>query len=177
MNMKINEQIINILKDFNINPDDGIPYLLALHFNYNPEYIPDSLKQKINISKIVEQENTGLKWNIALFEGSTIDQAWDWVVNEYIALFAKIGKGTHKREAVSRMKRLFANNPELRKDDVLGATEMYLYNTNAKFARLPHYFIEKGVGGNKTQDILEWIDKYKLTQDSFQDRDISRRLL
>lgn len=176
--MKINEKVIETLKRFGIKPDDGVPYLLSLHFGYNPEYVPDTLKQKVNVSKIVESEVTGLKWNVALFEGSTIDQPWDWVVTEYIALFARVGKGTHKREATARMKRLFASHPEIRKEEILGATEMYLYNTESKFVRLPHYFIEKGDGGNKTQDILDWIDKYRLSQEQEQgDRDISRRLL
>lgn len=176
--MKINENIKTILESFNINYEEAVPYLLSLYFGFNPEYIPDQLKQRVNISKIIEVENHVLKWNIPLFEGETTDQKWEWVNTEYIELFAKIGKGTHKREALTRMKRLFSQNPDIRKDEVIGATEMYLYNTDSKYARLPHYFIEKGTGGDKTQDILEWIDKYRLKEaDVAEERDISRRLL
>lgn len=175
--MKLNENIKPVLESFGIIYEEAIPYLLSLYFGFNPDYIPDYIKQKVNITKIVEYSGNEFKWNIPLFEGmEPVDNRWSWVITEYIALFAKIGKGTNKREALTRMKRLFATNPDIRKEEVLGATEMYLYNTESKFVRLPHYFIEKGVGGDKTQDILEWIDKYRLTQENGE-RDVSRRLL
>lgn len=176
--MKLNENIKPVLESFGIIYEEAIPYLLSLYFGFNPDYIPDYLKQKVNISKIVEMEDDVLKWNIPLFEGAIVDQKWEWVATEYVALFAAIGKGTHKREALTRMKRLFSANPDIRKDEVIGATEMYLYNTESKYARLPHYFIEKGTGGDKTQDILEWIEKYRLVEsDKTEDRDMTRRLL
>lgn len=157
--MKINDNVLEILEEFKIRKDDGICYLLCLYYGYKPSYIPEDIVYKINASKIVENDGTaGLKWNIPLFEGQTT--VWDWVETEYVALFEKVGKATHKREAVSRMKKLFAKHPEIRKEEVLGATELYLYNDN--FPRFPHYFIEKGSGAEKTQDILDWIDKYRI---------------
>jgi hypothetical protein len=35
---------------------------------------------------------------------------------------------------------------------------------------MPHYFIEKGIGADKTQTILTWIDKYKELQEEQEGR-------
>lgn len=164
--MVINKKILEILKEFNIIQDDGICYLMCLYHNYNPTYIPDLLKQKVNLTKIVVQTEKGTTWNIPLYEGSEI--AFEWVKREYVPLFEEKNKrrGGKVREATSRMKKLFASYPDIRKDDVIGATKMYLRNTDADYIRFPHYFIEKGVGVEKSYDILDWIDKYKLSQDT-----------
>lgn len=163
----INEEIKKILREFNISEKDGIPYLLSLHFGYFPEYFPDYLKSRINLTKIVDSSGNGITWNIPLFAGGV--SKFDWVKDRYIELFKKVGKGTNVRESTVRMKRLFAENPEIRIDDVIGATEMYLTATDSKFVRMPHYFIQKGSGGAKTEDILDWIDRYKETTNDGQD--------
>ena len=162
--MKINKKIYETLEEFNISSGNGILYLLSLYFNTGENSIPDIFKRKVLSTKIVENTDTGLKWNIPLFEGAEI--AFAWVETEYIPLFEKAGKDKYKREALVRIKKLFAENPEIRKDEIIGATEMYLLNTDPKFVRFPHYFIEKGRGGEKIQEILEWIDKYRLTQEN-----------
>lgn len=156
--MNINSRIIETLKEFNINKDDGLTYLFALYYGLQPNYIPGDVQSKVSASRIVEIGKTGLQWNIPLFEEQTT--AFDWVEKEYIPLFAGINKATNKREATARMKKLFAQNPDIRKEEVLGATELYIFN-NGNYSRLPHYFIEKGSGADKTQDILDWIDKYR----------------
>jgi len=64
------------------------------------------------------------------------------------------------------MKKLFAENPSIRKGDIIGATKMYLYNTDPRFIRFPLLFsFQKGAGASKINDILSWIDKYKLVED------------
>lgn len=157
MNMKVNSRILETLSEFKIGAHDGLTYLLALYHDLVPSYIPLDIRQKISASRIVEFTNTGKQWNIPLFEEQ--QTAFDWVEKEYIPLFEPVGKATNKREALTRMKQLFAKNPDIRKEEVLGATELYIFNE--KFPRLPHYFIQKGSGADKTQDILDWIDKYR----------------
>lgn len=171
--MEINSEILTTLEEFKIRREDGIPYLLSLYFGYNPTYIPDDIKLKVNLSKIVEADKAGFKWNIPLFEGQEI--AFEWVKTEYVELFRPYGKATNVREATERMKRLFAKNPDIRKEEVLGATELYLFN-ESNFARLPHYFIEKGKGGERTQDILDWIDKYRSTHQEIRNNDVQTGL-
>ena len=162
MSMKINSNILEILEEFKIRKDDGICYLLSVYHGYKPSYVPQDIIYKIMASKIIEESKTGIQWNVPLFEGQ--ETVWEWVETEYVKMFADAGNGGFVRESITRMKKLFAKNPEIRKDDVLGATRLYLYNTNLGFIRKPHYFIEKGVGGDKTQDILDWIDKYKIVE-------------
>ena len=164
--MKINEQILDILKEFGIRKDDGICYLISLYHGYKPTYIPDVLKQKINLTKIVVNDRTGITWNIPLYSGA--ETAFEWVKTEYVPMFKERNskKGGKVREATSRMKKLFAANPDIRKDEVIGATRMYLLNTNPDYIRFPHYFIEKGVGAEKSWDVLDWIEKYRLTEDT-----------
>ena len=164
--MRINPEIKKILKEFGIGEAEGVCYLLSLHFGYQPAYIEDHFKQKVNITKIVVPDDGSLKWNIALFQGQEV--AFAWVKDEYTTLFSdkNRSRGGKVREATSRMKRLFAENPDIRKEEVIGATRMYLNNTDSDYIRFPHYFIEKGRGGEKTQDILDWIEKYRIYQDT-----------
>lgn len=176
--MKINETVKKILIEEGVDPNDGLAVLLSFYFNLKTKVFPEILIQKIHTLGIYEISIDGdLIWKEPLFQGEEVkDQRWSWVEDEYIKMFSEIGKGSHKREALARMKKLFAENPDIRKEEVLGATESYLINTNSKFVRLPHYFIEKGVGTNKTQDILEWIDKYRAVQERQVNRDATRRL-
>lgn len=159
--MKINERILDVLKEFRIPKEDGLCYLLALYYDYKPSYIPDELKRKMNITQIVTSDNGIIKWNIQLFEGQEI--AFDWVKTEYCQLFKDKNelRGGNSREAISRLKNLFSKHPDIRKEEILGATKMYLQNTDANYIMFPHYFIEKGIGATKTETILNWVDLYR----------------
>lgn len=181
--MEINTDIYEVLEDFKIKREDGICYLLSLYFGFSPTYIPEDVKLKINLSKIIEIEiikdkKDRIKWNIPLFEGQEV--AFEWVKTEYVELFRPYGKASNVKDATDRMKKLFAKNPDIRKEEVLGATEMYLYSEAHRpmFIRMPHYFIEKGRGGERTQDILDWIDKYRNnvseTKQTYQGENLSK---
>lgn len=162
--MEINIRILEIFEEVKIHKADGICYLLSLFYGYEPSYIPDYIKIKMNMTKIYTNLDGNLHWNVPLFEGQTT--AFDWVKTEYAPLFkeANPDRGGKIRESVARMKKLFAKNPDVRKEDVIGATKMYLFNTDYNYIRFPHYFIEKGVGADKTSDLLDWVEKYKLSQ-------------
>lgn len=159
--MKINDKILEILKIHNIKKDDGISYLISLYYQLNPTFIPENIKEKIIKSKIITFDKKNIIFNIKLFENT--ENHFDWVKTEYIPLFKNKNKtkGGKVRESTIRMKSLFSNYPEIRKNDVIEATKFYLKCTEADFIRFPHYFIQKGVGVEKTNDILDWIDKVK----------------
>lgn len=162
--MTLNSKILEILSEVGISKDDGVCYLISLYYGLHPSYIPEELKIKMNMTgifKVDDMTRQDIQWIIPLF--SEQQTAFEWVKTEYIELFKSVGKGTHSREAITRMKKLFASNPDIRKEDILGATRMYINSTSPTYVRLPHYFIEKGTGGDKTQDILEWVDKYRLS--------------
>jgi len=174
----INPIITELLTEGKVRQADGICYLLSLYYGYKPTYVPDEIKQKVHSLGIVEldttfgvdvsSKETPLKWNIPLFEGA--ETKFSWVVTEYLALFKPFGKDdTYKRECTKRMKSLFAKNPEIRKEDVLRGTSMYIKeclkrNLVPRLVKSPHYFIKKGTGNDATQDILTWVDKYKKVQ-------------
>lgn len=173
--MKINKKISETFTRFSIDPDEGLLYLLGLFFSLNVDHLDESMKKKVLMSKVVEYSTTGLKWNIPLFEGQ--ETAFAWVTDEYVKLFASCDKDTNAREATARMKKLFAENPDIRKEEVLSATEMYLSNTNPKYVKLPHYFLRKGAGADLTQDILTWVERLRTSIEQSVDRDNSRKLL
>lgn len=162
--MNINDEILEIFEECKIQKDDGICYLLSLYYSYKPSYIPDTLKQKMNITGIYTEDKGSIKWNVPLFDGQ--QTAFDWV-KDYVKLFkdANSERGGHVKEATNLIKKLFAVNPEIRKDDIIGATKLYIRNTDVRYIMFPHYFIQKGVGAAKTQTILTWLEKYESAKD------------
>lgn len=159
--MEINERVLEIFREFKIFPDDGICYLISLFHGYKPTYIPEEIKKKINLTNIVEERDKNLHWNIPLYQGQTTN--FEWVAKEYMRMFHQVNPERRgvKRSCIARMKKLFAKHPDIRKEEVLGATRMYLMATDSRYIRMSHYFIEKGTGATKTSDILEWIDRYR----------------
>jgi len=162
--MEINKVILEAFKEANIRQDDGICYLLSLYYGFNPTYIPDDFKMRMNTLRIYEYNKDVLRWNVPLFDGQEL--AFGWVEKDYVSMFkdANSSKGGKVRESIVRMKKLFAHHPDIRKEEVLNATRMYIMNTDPNYLRFPHYFIEKGVGVDKTYDLLDWIEKYRLSQ-------------
>ena len=75
--MEINDEILEILSELKIQKDNGICYLLSLFYGYKPEFIPDTFKQRMNITGIYQEERGSIKWNVPLFEGQ--QTAFEWV--------------------------------------------------------------------------------------------------
>ena len=165
--MTINPEITKILKQFKIREEEGICYLLCMYYCLNPipDFIPDSLKSKVIATNIFSFNKGVLTWNVPKFEKHNIH--FEWVEKEYIPLFTKIGKLPYVKECQIRMQQLFAEHPDIRKEEVLEATKQYISTTEVNFVRQPHYFISKGVGKDKTYDLYQHIcairDKAKST--------------
>lgn len=161
--MIINEKLKEIMQALDIPYAEGMSYLIDCYFDTVTRYTPSELKKQIDESGIFDINGSKvLKWNIPLFQGQEVK--FNWVETEYLPIFPSfiVGKTKYLRESLARMKKLFAENPELRKEEVIEATKLYMQNqTNTKFIRLPHYFIQKGVGVAKIQDILTWVDAYR----------------
>jgi hypothetical protein len=166
--MTINTEVKEILREFDISLDDGLMYLLSIYYGYTPSYIPDSLKSRINRTKIIVRDDKGeLKWNVSLFEGQ--ETKFDWVATEWMPIFANLNpdrKGV-KRTAISRMKKFFAKNPDYRKEDVMEATRMYAKSVDdTNYTVTSHYFIYKGVGAEKVSLLEEWCEKLDVARRS-----------
>lgn len=160
--MKINEDIYDIFREFSIDREDGMCYLISLYFGFDPSYIPSNLKAKVNATKIVEKGSKGLQWNIPLFDKQ--ETAFKWVEDEYVPLIRESSQRdgpAYITESVRRMKKFFSENPDVRKQDVMEATKMYVRQIDPNFIQYPHYFISKGKGAEKTSNLLTWIEKYR----------------
>jgi len=159
----INPKIIEILTKNPGSIDDGIVYLLAKHYGYTPSYFPESLIARMNRTGIYFiDRNKSLQWKVPLFDGVEED-SYSWVKAEYWTMFKHFGtdKQGNGNQCVRLMKNLFIEYPDIRKHEVLGATTMYLQATNPLYIRRSHYFIQKGQGASKTNDILTWIEAFR----------------
>ena len=87
---------------------------------------------------------------------------WAWVKDEYCAMFKAKNptKGGKVRESVARMKKMFSAMPEMRKEDVILTTKLYLSQTDSRFIRFPHYFLKKGQGADAIYEFADWYEKY-----------------
>lgn len=164
--MIINPKIEEVLQEFGIPREDGISYLLSIYFDVRPSYTPRLLIQRMNITNILTlDENKLLAWRIPLFQiDETNDTKWSWV-EDWMDSFKAVNKdrrGT-KSSVYKYMKEFFSQNPDVRKDEVIGATNMYFKNLdNSKYCKKSHKFIYEGAGKFRVSLLEEWIEKYRL---------------
>ena len=169
--MKINEDILPILSELNIGQNDGLAFLLLKYYDIKPSFIPSALESKMNLTGIYYKDhNNSLAWKVPLFDEQ--QTAFDWVKSEYVPLFRAVNpeKVGNQNTTVRLMKKFFAETPDVRKDEVLGASIFYLKNTDPKYIRQCHYFIRKGAGANMVSDLTEWVEKYR----KYQERETGR---
>ena len=165
--MEINQQIRDLLDSFGINQEDGLSYLLSVYFECRPSYTPTILIQKINATNILGiGASRELIWNIPLFVSSVeTDGKWDWVKlwNKSFGDINPKRKGSDK-DCIIRMKKFFSENPEVRKEDVIGATKLYFNSLSSRdYLTSSHYFIVKGSVRNRDRvSALEvWVERYQ----------------
>ena len=163
--MEINQQIRDLLDSFGINQEDGLSYLLSVYYDCRPSYTPTILIQKINATNILGiGASRELIWNIPLFVASVeTDGKWDWVKlwNKSFGDINPKRRGTDK-DCISRMKKFFTENPEVRKEDVVNATQMYFSSlSDRQYLISSHYFIYKGVGRDKLSALAGWVERYQ----------------
>jgi hypothetical protein len=163
--MTINSQIKTSLQEFGIPVDDGIAYLLSVYFECRPSYTPSLLIQRVNLTNILGiDENRDLKWNIPLFEEMSTAGKWEWV-KDWVDSFGNINKlrRGNVKTATTRMKAFFAENPDVRKEEIIGATQMYFRSlSSSEYLTTSHYFIFKDKGKDRVSPLEEWIEKYQL---------------
>ena len=167
-----NKKVIEIINECGFELDDVLNYLVSLHFNLNPTYIPELVKKQTNLTGILQRDYTKgtVVWTVPLFDSKpsislvSEDTKWEWVHTEYRKLFMEIKgiAGGDKKGCITKMKKFFSENPEVRKDQVLLAAKMYITDfangtNDPKFMQRADYFISKivkGEGGNSSQSRL-----------------------
>jgi hypothetical protein len=163
--MTINQELVKFLHNSNVECDLALLYLLSLYHGLTTDdLIPEATVRAVNTIGIVERDyktNT-LNWHIALYDGQSTDGVWEWV-NEFRKLFASKNKERegNKKACVQRMKMFFTQNPDIRKQDVLEATMMYLRSTDPKYVKMAERFIFDGQGNYKTSLLTDWVDRLR----------------
>jgi tRNA G18 (ribose-2'-O)-methylase SpoU len=117
----------------------------------------------MNVTNILGIDaNREVIWHVPLFEQDSQDK-WQWVL-EWNAEFKRINKlrKAPDKDVITRMKAFFADNPDVRKEEVIEGTNLYFKSLNsAEYLISSHYFISKGVGRDRTSALLGWIEKYR----------------
>lgn len=160
--MKINQEIFKLLEEHDVDKNEGVLYLLSIYHNVESNCISEKTIRIVNNLGVVERDyktNT-LIWHVALYEGQNVDSVWDWV-NQYRDLFASKNKERvgSRKTCVQRMKMFFAENPHVRKEDVLEATTMYLRTIEPQFVKTAERFIYDGQGNYKTSMLTSWVER------------------
>jgi len=147
---------------------DGLSYLLCLHFGTEPSYIPIELERKVLSTNIVTKDySTGeLKLNVALFEES--ENGFEWI-SEWMDLFKNVNperKGV-KADVLRRMKIFFTNNPSVRKQDVMEATQHYLNTLSSPmYCKKSHKFIQEQDGSSMLLDYVDNLQAIKAQEEA-----------
>ncbi len=161
--MELNPEIKKRFKNTG-HYDICMAYLLARHFELNLDAF--ALAEHRILSSLMEKEIISMDSKAALLiplfkPEKKEDDRFGWVKKEYVALFKakNARKGGHIKESTLRIKKFLKSNPNYGKDDIIAATKLYLDSTDWQYIRDPHYFISKGVGQDRTEDVLNWIEK------------------
>lgn len=159
--MEINPRIEDKLEGKVSNFDACILTMLAIHFNLKSAiHISEKMEELLLKNSLIEKLPGGGYKNLIHPIGRE-DERFEWVKSEYVAMFKEKNsrKGGHIKESANRFKKFFKENPQYGKQEVLRATRLYLDSTDYQFIRFPHYFISKGSGDNRVEEILTWIEK------------------
>lgn len=175
----INPKLKEVFQQHNIDYSEGMVYLLAVYykvpFNDNLKKALEKTIVKVNVSHIMEREySTGdIKWNMPLF--NTQEIKWFWVDEEYRKLFKNIrpDRAGTSVTCLRRMKELFRENPEIRKEDVMEATRLYISEVNSDYLQGADYFIKKGVGASATSKLMEHLERIALKKEVDQIRNLN----
>lgn len=153
--MKLNQQLRDIFKEYNIDPVEGILCLFSIYHNVTLsgeiEKVLQPTMMQINIANIVSKDYKSnpprIVWNVPLYEGElNNDSNWAWIETEYRPLFKAANKlkAGSPSSCLRKMKDFFAKHPSVRKDDVIAATKMYITSVNdPNYLQQADYFIFK----------------------------------
>ena len=157
--MKVNDEIIKTLKNNNISLDDGLTYLISLYYDLKPTFIPEVLKSQILVSGIISPKEGEVYWKIPLFEETISHFEW---VKEYREAFKRINpeRAGNLNTCISRFKKYFAENPEVRVEDVKDAVNMYFRSVrDPQYLMKSHNFIFMGQAANRTSELEVWVER------------------
>jgi len=159
--LNFNTDVVQLLKDNDINVNDGKLILIALYFNLKPTFVPDDLKHKISKLGLFtyDKSKKEIKWKFDIFNQSEID----WL-DEYRDLFKNVNKERKgdKKTVNNKLKKFMINYPTVTKEQIFNATKLYLREQNPTYVMDSGYFIEKN-GNSKILEYLNRLNKEEVT--------------
>lgn len=157
--LNFNSDVVQLLKDNDINVNDGKLILIALYFNLRPTFVPDDLKHKIFKLGLFtyDKSKKEIKWKFDIFNTGEID----WL-DEYRDLFKNVNKERKgdKKTVNNKLKKFMINYPTVTKEQIINATKLYLREQNPTYVMDSGYFIEKN-GNSKILEYLNRLNKEK----------------
>lgn len=161
--------------------------LLVLKMNFDIEKIYNespTLQKTVKVLLCnhvidIDWETYEVVFNIELFENKNFNNSdsWSWIENEYIPLFTRVRSdaGGTLTSSMNRMKKFFSENPDVRKEDILQAVQLYLKTINdPQYLQRADYFIKKGVGVNATSRLEEFV---KIVKSKEEDENNTHRMI
>lgn len=164
-NMEFNSEIKKILVKNNIKIDDGLLVLVGIYFDIGYNSFNQDVFKKLSTLGIFSKDyvSNSIVWNIPLFEEQ--ETGFEWI-GEWMDLFKQINperRGT-KADVLRRMRRFFALNPSVRKEDVFNATKRYLSGiSDPTYCKKSHKFIAEQDGSSMLKEFIETTQKENLT--------------
>lgn len=164
MKREFNPQLKMLLEENNIDVNNALCYLLSVFYELDCSCFSDRLKKEVQLLNIfvLKYEKKEVVWEISLFKD--FDVNFDWV-NEYRDLFKNVNpkRNGSKQVVTSRMRKLFSLYPDIRKDEVLGATKLYLDSVdNYNYITTAERFLFQDRDGSP---IIDWIEKFRENND------------
>ena len=162
------EEIFNILSFSYFFPESTFP-----------EYFPKDLLQFVFQSRLLLYDSLGgvHSLTLPLFEDLETESKMAWV-DTFRNFFktANSDRAGTRKTCFDRMKIFLRENPEIRAQEILGATEMYVSNTNPAYIMKSHKFIYDGAGSFRNSTLEEWVEKYREAREISLDKDISDKM-
>lgn len=164
MSLELNPDLYKELKKYNIPRDEGILYLMSLYYGLRTDYIPETIKKQVNVSKIVERiyytnKPNEVKWNIALFKGQTVE--FDWV-KEWREPFrtANLDRAGDLKTCKERMAKMFKEYNFLTPELAIEARDLYFSGiTDSQFIKKSHKFIYEHTDGNRSSMLVQYAEE------------------
>lgn len=169
--VSINSEILQSLRAYKINTQEAQLYLLGVYFGLETGYISEKTRKQVNALGIVNREyrdNSStphrITWKVPLFnEEKSETFAWTEGFREAFGRVNPERKGT-KSAVSSRMKKFFAEHPEVRMEDVKAATEDYLATvSDPQYLKSAHKFIYDGAGVSRVSMLEQYLEKIKVS--------------
>lgn len=170
----INPDLIKYLEDNQINKEEGILYCIADYFE-----IPITSAMFPHLGSLFFQIPKEYSENVIIFtedDSEKMKLLKLWAKLNYMPLFTeatantKVPRRHSLNEVTKRLERLFHYHPEITKEDVIKAAKLHISETNPDYVLTAQYFISKGVGVERSEPILDYIDKLKELEEKEQSR-------